>query len=498
MRVLIVGFDGLRPDCVTPERMPALAGFLRDGAHHSRVLSHFPTLTRVNKVSLATGAAPRCHGVVGNEFYDPAVFEDRFVDLGRKEDVDAVDERGGGLIQAPTMGAELNAMGRRLAVVHTGGVGAAWLLNYQCERNDNVVFSVGGPPYCHPRGLWEAAAARVGPLPADGLPNLGRLHHAVEVYLRHVEPEYRPDVGLIWLNEPDKTQHKTGFASDEAGAVFAGLNAIFARILDWWQAEGADDDVQLCVLSDHGHATRTGFLDLEGLMNGAGFAVTTDPARTGLLLAGGRVSGLYLRGANPDRLTPIVDWLQGKPWCGNIFAGDGGCEGAFPGTLSRELVGLAHPRSPDLLFCLGARSDGGTPDLPGQCYDAGVKPSPYGTAHGGLSQAEMHSVLGWGGSAFRLGNDSSAPCSIADVWPTIHHLMNHRARVGGTGRILHESLKCATVSGPNIGSTEHYAEQGAFRQSLRIAHVDGADYILGGKASNEPGCAFGELPDSTP
>ncbi|MFC7739605.1 alkaline phosphatase family protein, partial [Roseomonas sp. GCM10028921] len=52
---LIVVFDGLRPDLVTPERMPALSAFLTDTRRYPEASSVFPSLTRVCATTIGTG-----------------------------------------------------------------------------------------------------------------------------------------------------------------------------------------------------------------------------------------------------------------------------------------------------------------------------------------------------------------------------------------------------------------------------------------------------------
>jgi len=60
---LVIVVDGLRPDYVTPDVMPRLAGLGQRGivftAHHAV----FPTVTRVNASSFVTGAYPEAHGL---------------------------------------------------------------------------------------------------------------------------------------------------------------------------------------------------------------------------------------------------------------------------------------------------------------------------------------------------------------------------------------------------------------------------------------------------
>ena len=57
-RTLIVIFDGLRPDYITPELMPNVYKLKQDGAYGNQNHSVFPTVTRVNASSYSTGSLP--------------------------------------------------------------------------------------------------------------------------------------------------------------------------------------------------------------------------------------------------------------------------------------------------------------------------------------------------------------------------------------------------------------------------------------------------------
>jgi predicted AlkP superfamily pyrophosphatase or phosphodiesterase len=65
-RILIVAFDALRPDMVTPELMPNLTAFAEAGVRFSHSRAAFPSETRVNQSTLVTGCYPTRHGIVGN------------------------------------------------------------------------------------------------------------------------------------------------------------------------------------------------------------------------------------------------------------------------------------------------------------------------------------------------------------------------------------------------------------------------------------------------
>src|SRR5271156_2306843 len=67
--VVLMVWDGLRPDFVTQRDTPNLFRMAREGVRFDRHHSIFPTLTMVNATALATGAPPGVNGLVGNNFY---------------------------------------------------------------------------------------------------------------------------------------------------------------------------------------------------------------------------------------------------------------------------------------------------------------------------------------------------------------------------------------------------------------------------------------------
>src|SRR5680860_703149 len=67
-RALIIVFDALRPEFVTPELMPNLHAFAARGVRYLNSRSTFPSETRVNQSAVTTGCYPRRHGVVANNF----------------------------------------------------------------------------------------------------------------------------------------------------------------------------------------------------------------------------------------------------------------------------------------------------------------------------------------------------------------------------------------------------------------------------------------------
>src|SRR5262245_1506437 len=118
---LLVIFDGLRPDYVTPDVMPNLYAFGQRGIVFSRHHSVFPTVTRVNTSSISTGSYPERHGLLGNSVFFPQVDPTRFLDTSdRLQMVRVNTATNGNLLMATTMDEALQAAGKKLPVVSAG------------------------------------------------------------------------------------------------------------------------------------------------------------------------------------------------------------------------------------------------------------------------------------------------------------------------------------------------------------------------------------------
>src|SRR5205085_4019397 len=71
--VVVVVWDGMRPDFVTERHTPTLWKLAQDGvtfAHHHSV---YPTATHVNGAALATGVYPSRSNLLANREYQPRI-----------------------------------------------------------------------------------------------------------------------------------------------------------------------------------------------------------------------------------------------------------------------------------------------------------------------------------------------------------------------------------------------------------------------------------------
>jgi hypothetical protein len=438
-RFVVLVLDGLRPDRVTPERMPNLAAFRDGGATLGNCRAQYPTHTRVNKVSFATGTTPSHHGIHFNKIYDPAMFADRVIDIGAFDDMHAADAKAP-LITAPTIGKVLADAGKRFALVHCGFTGAPWLLNYHGDRLGQEHLALGGYQYSTSKAA-KLVSDRLGPMPPAGGINLERSRFAIKAFTEVIYPELRPDISLIWSDEPDKSEHADGIRGPLSEAAYAQSDELVGKMVAWWRSVADRDNVNLLVVSDHGHVEISRRAQVGNLLAEAGFPVTADAAKPGAVILPFGAGGLYLRDQQPGLLAEIVGWMQQQDWCGNLFTRDrDGVSGIVDGTLSTKLASLAHPRIPDLLFTT-RRFDGeaGTDRPLGHCFDTGAA-APAGSTHGGLHRDELRNCFFAAGPAFRQRYRSETSGGLIDLVPTMLHTLGIDRPDSMTGRPLGDLL----------------------------------------------------------
>ena len=118
-----------------------------------------------------------------------------------------------------------------------------------------------------------------------------------------------------------------------------------------------------------------------------------------------------------------------------MFADDGP-----PSVLPQSAVQADHSRAGQIVFTLRATAAPAPSGLPGSAtYDGGLKLGA-GT-HGGLSAAELHTVLMLAGSRIKPGGVSNWPAGLIDIAPTVLALLGVPGAVSMDGRVLGEVLE---------------------------------------------------------
>ncbi|MGL5115286.1 MAG: alkaline phosphatase family protein [Beijerinckiaceae bacterium] len=468
-RVVICVFDGLRPDMVTPERMPRLAAFAADNTWFREARSVFPSMTRVATTSIATGAPPADHGIVGNAFYFPEAMPEHAIDTSLFDDIQLAEKRlGRSLYEAPTFADALAEAGKTLAVVHTGSAGSAYALNPRAhEHAGHWTFSALGAAHTLTPTAVEEAVVRFGPLPERELPRFNEVAYAARVLSELVLAERKPDVAMVWFNEPDTSYHYKFLGAPETAAVMLAADRAFGEIMDFVNSQPDAADTAIIVASDHGQISSSGLFDMAAALTAAGHPARKASERTlegaKVAITGGNMGEIRVLDGDMERRDAIARWLMTRDEVGMVFTpSEDLVQGAVEGTLSTALLSVDHPRQAELFYIMRSDASADAFGLPGLgLITSGVPVG--GGMHGGLNRHELNTVLVLGGAASRGAMLSSTPCAITDIGPTVLDLLGLPPLPTMRGASLlavdpADKGECATVA----------AQSGDFRQTLTL------------------------------
>ncbi|WP_102958140.1 alkaline phosphatase family protein [Mangrovicella endophytica] len=453
--ILLVCFDGLRRDRVTPDRMPNLSRFMAGGVDMINSRSVFPSETRVATTSTVTGCWPGEHGLVANQFFNRDVLPDGLFNTAKRENLLRADAQGL-LIDRESLGQRLGRAGRRFAIVSTATPGATFMMSYGAARHEQPVFSVhegvGSP------ALMAEAAERLGPVPAAARPNTAQIDYAARVLTDLVYPRHRPDLAILWMSDPDITSHGFGIDAPETIAAQRGCDDAFGRILDWSEAGDGPDNI--IVMSDHGQITGSRQIDLKTAL--PDFADH---------LAPGYFSGVHLPDPTRETVAAAVERLTKEPWCGLVFVNlPDAPEESVAGAIPAAALGGGHARSAPVSFTLRAGGEPGPGSTESCLFVGGI--AAGGGMHGGLTRGELSTVLAASGPAFCRGKRSETPCWLPDIAPTILTVLGLPTE-GTSGRTLREALSDGEAATPRVERRTLTAAIGGHRQGVEQWIVEG-------------------------
>ena len=431
-RQLLVIFDGLRPDYVTPDVMPNLYALGQRGVVFANHHSVFPTVTRVNASSFSTGSYPERHGLLGNTVFFPQVDATRFLDTSDRENLVKIDAATGQhLLTNATLGETLQAAGKKMMVVSAGSTGSALLLNH--KLSGGAVFHYEHEALSTP---GQSLAAAIPP-PAKTAGSDVLNHWAVDTFLKGMTT-IEPAVAVLWLTDPDTTAHEKGIGDPATVECLRKADAEFKRALDGLAAAGRLDDFNVIVTSDHGFTTHTGAAPIADLLKPYARAMPDGSPR---VLTGGD-GAIYVRDHNDADIRAIVAALQKTRGAGAIFTagapGGGLFAGRIPGTLSFDLIRWKHERSADIIVSPDWTDDANAHGFKGTVSAGGV------AGHGSTSRYDVHNTLIAAGPDIRRSVTIAAPSANVDIAPTLLTLAGVPVPASMQGRVLRE----ATTSGP--------------------------------------------------
>lgn len=458
-RVLVIVWDGMRPDLVTLEHCPRLWQFAKDGARFTRARSVYPPLTRPASGAVSTGCHPGAHGIHGNMIPNPTDTRTPYP-TGTRETLHALRAlHDGAVMRVQSLAESVRDNGGSFAVLSTGSAGQSMLLD---PEDVGVMIN---PAHIHP----ERVGVRVGPAPAKSVPATAVNDWLTDALLDVVLPEYAPDVAVMWFCEPDHSQHTSGLRSPHAHSAIAANDRQFGRILDAIAQDPRPTTV--IVASDHGHTPVAGCVDVLAELRRGGF---------GRLLDDGLILPLEGELAAPPALDAqdaqdVVDWLADQEWVDAVI-----CWSVTPRKPDKVVdvadlwngTGRDLPTAPLVGYTHPWTSPGSDPTRHSEWHSP---PNAHKSDHGMLNPDDLASTLILGGAGIRSGV-CDRPAGIIDIAPTIEQLRGHSTRLDTDGRVLWEAL-ATPRPGPAVGEVTTRVIARLDSGTIHVETFDGGTYL---------------------
>src|ERR1700722_6825215 len=405
--VVLMVWDGLRPDFVTQRDTPNLFRMAREGVRFDRHHSIFPTLTMVNATALATGAPPGVNGLEGNNFYlapSPEIPKGVVVSAeGAKAilNLNGSDQFKGRLIGLDTIAQEVAREGGYVAVI--GKQGPTSVFDNRVATIVDGKDIVGEPhkDYLFASEDLVASSQKINAeIPPDSKTSVAdeqRDLYFARLVVENALPAAkvaadagRPALVVFWQHNPDLTQHVAGLGTLPAMEALTLADNNLMKVRGAIDALGIADKTDLIVVSDHGFATIKFRIVLSEMLVSAGIKKSHDSIDV-VVVPNGGADLVYLSPtefATPESkravLQKIVNFAEAQEWCGPIFSREPAMApdeptrrghrqrapkeylGWIDGTFSQRVVGLYNPaRSPDLVISFREEPDVDNKNLTG-------------------------------------------------------------------------------------------------------------------------------------
>jgi len=484
--VVVVVWDGMRPDFVTEQNTPTLWKLAREGVTFRNHHAAYPSATMVNGTAMVTGVYPGTNGIIANHVYRPDIDPHHAVDVELPLTVKKGDELSGGkYIAVPTIADLVERAGARSVIA------AAKTVGLLLDRHPNDVGAKNSVTLFQGKTLPSAAidpiTEKVGPFPSA---HLQRDSWTTKALIDVLWKDGVPSFSILWLGEPDLTQHETAPGAPVALAAIKSSDENLAAVLSALGERKARETTDVFVVSDHGFSTIRRSIDIPKILNEAGFAAKTEftgePKPGDIMLAGNGGSVLfYVIGHDSTIARRLVEFLQQSDFAGVIFT-----KQPMDGTFALEQANIQNDRAPDVVMAFRWDASKNQFNVPGMIDADWQRASGKGT-HATLSRFDMHNTLIAAGPDFKRGETNDLASGNVDLAPTILQILGIKPPQKMDGRILSEAMTVVIPSGQpetkRIEATKHF-RSGTWRQSLQISRVGSTIYFDEGNGAfaNEP------------
>jgi arylsulfatase A-like enzyme len=493
--VVLIVWDGMRPDFVSAETTPTLMKLAQEGVRFAKHHAVYVSSTEVNGATLATGVYPGQNGIIGNEEFRPGIDPVKQFMTANFAAIRKADALSGNhYLGLPTLAEQLQRRGLRTVVAGTKPV--ALLLDRAARAEDSLGINLY-EGHVLPE-LWSHQIKdRLGPFPPAARPKTKRDRWTTEALVGPFWDKGVPAFSLLWLSEPDYSQHGTGPGSPTSLAAIQGSDENLARVLAVLDQKQARADTDIIVVSDHGFSTICEKADVASILRGNGFQAATEfPAagpRSGYILVvdnGGSVF-LYLAGQDRKLLEKLVGFLQTQPFCGVLFTKE-----RIEGTFSLDEARIQSSWAPDIVLAMRWKPDASTNGTPGLLYSGDATYRPGQGMHASLSPFDLGNICVAAGPDFRRGFADGLPTGNIDIVPTIFWLLSVESQEKLAGRVVREAL-VQSGSPPPPASLHHLKatsrnRDSVWRQYLDYSELEGVRYFERGNGEQVPSGRAGE------
>jgi arylsulfatase A-like enzyme len=483
--VVVLVWDGMRPDFVTERNTPALWKFAQQGVTFQNHHSVYISATNVNGAAIATGVYPNRNTLLANREFRPAIDARKAFENAEDPVIKKADQlTGGKYIASPTIAEIVRAAGQTTAIVGTKSV--AFLHDRHSEwdfaSSKNYVKFAAAPM---PAALRAEVQRLLGPAPTTAETNVPRDAYATRTLTEIMWRDAVPAFSLLWLSDPDFTQHDTAPGSEPSLAAVRSSDRNLALVLEALEKKKARETTDVFVVSDHGFSTIERAIDFPAELRKAGFDATTafpeTPKRGQVMVVGnGGTILFYVIEHDRDVVGRLVEWLERSDFAGVIFARE-----KFEGTFPLETVRANTPDAPDVMVALRWNKKPNRFGTPGQIITDSGRPAGEGS-HATLSEFDVHNTLIAGGPDFRERMASTLPSSNVDIAPTVLKILGIDPPLKFDGRVLIEGMDERAAKLEALTKTIQASRKfpsGEWQQHLRVSLVGETVYFDEGNGS---------------
>lgn len=414
-RVVLVICDGTRADMVQPAWTPNLCRIEKSARKFNSHRSVFPSTTRTTAASIATGCQPAKHGLEGN----CVALDDgnglQAYSVGPAEFREKLREITGETLRVPTLSERLKDCGGGM-IYSNVSPGAAY---FHDPDGHGYVFHRAGS---YGPGLTPITDERHQAVSHDKEGDL----ELTKRFCREALGQFEPAYSVLWICDPDHTQHATSLGSPEHIEALAVADECAGMVFERVQELNANgDDILLLIGSDHGHETVGSVLALNDKLVEAGLKAGPE-TRDVVVASNGLSANIYLSEEAKSRLPALIPFLWGLDDIDQVFSGEN-LRRLGHRTDTALAVSVTTKRSDDV-------NEFGIPGISIAIEDPLHKDTNLGCGqHGGLGPFEQNPFLLAIGGGFQSGSIQAVETSAIDIAPTVlRHLSQSWEGMDGT------------------------------------------------------------------